>query len=51
MGAMMSNLENLRKDLRSFRKPGKAKSLIQFFKTGKGEYGEGDVFLGGVTLF
>lgn len=42
----MSELLNLKKDLRSFLKPGRAKILLRFFKTGPGEYGEGDQFLG-----
>jgi len=42
----MKNLQNLKKELKSFRKPDKAGSLQRFFKTGKGEYGEGDIFLG-----
>lgn len=42
----MSELDNLKKDLRSFLKPGRAKILLRFFKTGPGEYGEGDQFLG-----
>lgn len=45
----MSDLDNLKKDLRSFQKPGKAKILQRFFKTGKGKYGEGDIFLGLMT--
>ncbi len=39
-------IQNLKKDLRKCIKPGKAKLLSGFFKTGKGEYGEGDIFLG-----
>lgn len=36
----------LRKELRSRIEPGRAETLQSFFKTGPGEYGEGDRFLG-----
>lgn len=39
-------LEKLKKDLRSFADSERAKNSSRFFKTGKGEYGEGDKFLG-----
>lgn len=39
-------LNKIRKDLENFRNDEKAKILRKFFKTRKGEYGHGDVFLG-----
>ena len=42
----MSKLEELQKKIKSFADPEKAKILQRFFKTGKGQYGEGDIFFG-----
>jgi 3-methyladenine DNA glycosylase AlkD len=39
-------LKNLRKILKKQTNPEQAKIYLRFFKTGKGEYGEGDKFLG-----
>lgn len=39
-------INQIKKDLLKLRNPEKAKILAGFFKTGKGQYGEGDVFLG-----
>ncbi len=39
-------LEQLKKELQNMANSGQAKILQKFFKTGEGEYGEGDIFLG-----
>jgi 3-methyladenine DNA glycosylase AlkD len=42
----MINIQKVKKEINSKANPAKAKNYQWFFKTGKGEYGEGDVFLG-----
>lgn len=42
----MINLFQLKNDLQKLSDSEKKKKLQQYFKTGKGEYGEGDIFLG-----
>ncbi len=39
-------LNELKKELKLLSHPGKAKVYARFFKTGKGQYGFGDIFLG-----
>lgn len=36
----------IQKEIRSHKEPERAKELMRFFKTSKGQYGEGDIFLG-----
>lgn len=43
---MKNELKYLIKDLDKLGNPKKAKDFSYFFKTGKGQYGEGDLFLG-----
>ena len=42
----MSQLTDIRKDLRAAATPQRAEASARFFKTGPGEYGEGDKFIG-----
>ena len=39
-------LEQLKKEIQDLKNPEQAKILQKFFKTGEGEYAEGDIFLG-----
>jgi 3-methyladenine DNA glycosylase AlkD len=43
---MSSVLQNLYNDFEKLADAGQAANLQRFFKTGKGQYGEGDIFLG-----
>lgn len=43
---MKDIIKSLREDLNLYASPQKSLALKRFFKTGKGQYGEGDIFLG-----
>lgn len=43
---MTQKLQDLKADIQKLKNPDKAQLLQRFFKTGKGDYGEGDIFLG-----
>ena len=47
----MSKLEDARRQLRKYADKEKAKLLLRFFKTGPGEYAQGDIFLGVMVPF
>jgi 3-methyladenine DNA glycosylase AlkD len=42
-------LSNLQKEIRKLANPERTKFSAYYFKTGKGQYAEGDVFLGGIS--
>lgn len=46
---MINYADFIAKELKSFAKPEKAAHMASFFKTGRGEYAEGDVFWGITT--
>lgn len=43
---MSGDLKNIQQDLQRLKDSENAKILSKFFKTGKGQYGKGDIFLG-----
>ncbi len=45
----METIHNIESELRTFQNPEKERILPRFFKTGPGEYGEGDRFIGVVV--
>ncbi|MFA6358651.1 MAG: DNA alkylation repair protein [Candidatus Omnitrophota bacterium] len=47
----MSRLEGAKKELHKYADKKKAKVLLRFFKTGPGQYAQGDIFLGVMVPF
>jgi len=47
--ASMMTAENVKKELRDFASAERKKAVEWYFKTGKGQYGEGDIFIGVAT--
>lgn len=43
---MVNSLSSIQKEIRSHKNVERLEMLQQFFQTGKGQYGEGDIFLG-----
>lgn len=42
----MSVIDELKVELKNYAEPDRIEDYARFFKTGKGEYGEGDIFIG-----
>ena len=47
--ASIMTAENVKKELRDFASAERKKAVEWYFKTGKGQYGEGDIFIGVAT--
>lgn len=46
MNSVHMTADTVKKELAARVEKGKSASLQRFFKTGKGQYGEGDIFMG-----
>ena len=42
----MNTYSQITTEINQYKDPVRAKHSVRFFKTGKGEYGEGDIFIG-----